>query len=152
MGEFDKRFTELLELCPKFSVGVGAPRGQIQRHLIVPAPPGVQLLAGFADFLDQRRLDAHVHVFEVDLPAVPARDVRRLDLIRFLQPPLDLRQVCSEISPTCWSIRAWAIEPAMSCLYIRVSYDSDSTNLADRSSASEPELLACSQGLLAMGR
>ena len=41
---------------------------QIKRDLIVPAPRGVQLRAGFADFFSEGALDIHVHVLERFVP------------------------------------------------------------------------------------
>ena len=63
---------------------------QVGRDLVVARTPGVQFLAGFADGLDQTRLDVHVHIFKRFLPVKaafldfgayrlqPARDGARL--------------------------------------------------------------------------
>ena len=44
---------------------VADPEAEIDRHLIVARPRGVQAACGFADDLFQPRLDVHVDVFEI---------------------------------------------------------------------------------------
>ena len=88
---------------------------EVQRHLIIPAPPRVQLPPRLADAFDQLGLDDHVDVFQRSRRTwkLSGLDV---PLDRLRGPSMIASRSASVISPTLASIVAWAMEPAMSCL------------------------------------
>lgn len=56
------------ELFNEINSCVANPKAHVCCHLIIPAPGGVQLLAGGTDFFNERSFDIHVDVFERWIP------------------------------------------------------------------------------------
>ena len=56
------------ELFNEINGCVANPEAHVCRHLIIPAPGGVQLLAGGTDFFNESSFDIHVDVFERGIP------------------------------------------------------------------------------------
>jgi len=56
------------ELFNEINGGVANPEAHVCRYLIIPAPGGVQLLAGGTDFFNESSFDIHVDVFERGIP------------------------------------------------------------------------------------
>ena len=93
-------------------------RRVVHRHLVVPGAGGVQALARVPDALGEQGLDVHVDVLIVhgELHLV-SLDVRQDGL----QALHDLLYLMLLNDPLLASIWAWAMDPAMSCLYSRAS-------------------------------
>jgi hypothetical protein len=67
--------------------GVAGPELGVGRDLVVPAPRGVELSAHVAEFLDERGLDVHMHIFALQ----DERELPGFDLsTNFAQTPHNL--------------------------------------------------------------
>ncbi len=64
LRQSDECTAQRLQLRIDLLISLIQPKQEIRRHLIIPAPPGMQFLPRLADPLDQGRLDHHVNVFQ----------------------------------------------------------------------------------------
>ena len=88
------------------------PRADVGRDLVVAAAAGVELAADVADAVDQGPLDVRVNVFEL----LAEREIAGSDLAADCSRPATIWCRSSAVrTPTLASMRAWAMEPSMSC-------------------------------------
>ncbi len=84
LGQRYERLLQRLDALDQFVHGVARPQTQVQRDLVVAAAPGVQLGARVAGAVDERPLDDHVDVLELDGRLQRAR----LEIVADRQEPL----------------------------------------------------------------